>query len=478
MEILFESRREIIGRRGRLIPFQAAAQASAEPVLRSDQETDGGGCALYGTVLSENGGYRMWYQAAPRSHQWNQDFSEVAVAESADGFAWTKPVRGPRGNLTNLGLHSPAVMKAGGRYLATGCAKRSFGVNSGAKSPGYYLASSADGWDWELVPGAVPLPGGDVITGIWDDRTGTGHAMLKQMRYHGGIQRRCLYEARFTAEGWSAPRLALVPTEADDCAALFRGSRSADYYGMTLMPSGRTGHLGFVWMFYHQPPYYESGSALFGGGALVLAYREDPESAWTFAPGRRPFLEHPEGPSRSPFFYASSSVVEAGEEHRLYGTAFHRGHGWTLTETRRRDPEAIAQLQAEGNAAIHLARWPRDRFFGFRAETEADLILNIGPITAPASLRINFLTTPGGWITVSAAKGDQGPFLTGFSALPEEAEPGWSHGDFVRLEGDHCAAVASWKTGSLLPLTASDEPVLLTIRMFLAECFAYEIVYH
>ncbi len=478
MEILFESRREIIGRRGRLIPFQASARASGEPVLRGDQETDGGGCALYGTVIAENGGFRMWYQAAPRSHLWNQDFSEVAVAESADGLVWTKPSRGPRGNLTNLGLHSPAVAKTGGGYLATGCAKRSLGLNAGAKSPGYYLAASADGWDWELMPGAVPIPGGDVITSIWDERTQTGHAMLKQMRFHGGMQRRCLFEACFTAEGWSAPRLALVPTEADDCAALLRGSRSADYYGMTLMPAGKTGHLGFIWMFYHHPPYYQSGSGIFGGGGLVLAYREDPDSAWTFAPGRRPFLEHPDGPERSPFFYAASSVLEAGDEHRLYCTAFHRGHGWTLNENRRREPEAIEQLQAEGNAAIHVARWPRDRFFGFRAETESDLLLDIGPITAPASLRINFRTTPGGWIRVGATKGGRGAFIAGFSALPDGAEPGWSHDECLQLEGDHCGAVVSWRNGDLLPLTESEESLLLTIRMFLAECFAYEIVYH
>ncbi len=478
MELLFESRKEVVGRRGRLIPFQAAAQVSPEPVLRPDQEHDGGGCALYGTVLAEGGGYRMWYQAAPRDHLWNQDFSNVAVAESEDGLIWTKPAHGVLGSLTDLGLHSPAISKVGNSYLATGCAKRSLGLNPAAKEPGHYVAASRDGLHWELVSGARPLPGGDVITSIWDDRTQTGHAMLKHMRYHGGIQRRCLFEATFTREGWTDHRLALMPTEADDNAALQRGCRSADYYGMTFMPAGKTGLLGFVWMFYHQPPYYLSGSGTFGGSALVPVYREHAGAAWVFATGRQPFLEHPEGRSQNPFFYAASSVLTVGDEQRLYCTAFRRSHSWVLNEHRKSDPAVVEQLKAEGAAAIHLARWPRDRFFGFRAETEAEIILNLGPVTAPATLRLNYRTTSGGSVRASLKKGPQGEFIAGFSSLPEGAEVGWSTEDCVPLEGDNCGATVRWKEGEILPITKKDESLLLTVRLLLAECYAYEIVYH
>ena len=96
MELLFESRREIVARKGRLIPFQNSARVSAEPVLLPDSEADGGAVAIYGTVLREGGGFRMWYQAAPRSHSWDRDFSHVAHAESDDGIVWRKTrIAGP-----------------------------------------------------------------------------------------------------------------------------------------------------------------------------------------------------------------------------------------------------------------------------------------------------------------------------------------------------------------------------------------------
>jgi len=476
MELLFESRREVVGRRGRLLAFQNTASVSPDPILSPDEDHDRGGCAIYGTVLAEKGSFRMWYQAAAGDHRWDQDFSDVAMAESEDGLVWRKPA-GPSGQkLTNLGLHSPAISKQGDLYLATGCGKRSSGRNAAAREPGYYLATSRDGWEWELAPGVPPIPGGDVITSLWDERIQTGHAVFKHLRYHGGIQRRCLFEADFTADGWATPRLALMSTDADDHVALMRGGRSADYYGMTLLSSGKTASLGLVWVFYHQPPYYQSGSGIFGGSALVPVFRERPEDPWIFAPGRQPFLEHPAGHALAPFFYAASSILTVGDEQRLYCTAFHRGHGWTLNEQRKRETAVVEQLQAEGIASLHVARWARDRFFGFRAETEAELILDLGPITAPASLRLNYRTTPGGWIRVSVAKNGPGTFLPGFSPLPDQAEPGWSADECLPLEGDAVDGDVHWTTGTTLPVTTPDQSLIVTIKLFLAECYAYEIV--
>lgn len=474
MELLFESRREIVGRRGRLIPFQATATVEAEPVIEAER----GDAAIYGTVLHEDGRFRMWYQSAPSrpDWDWSQDISDVRIAESDDGISWRKPKLGPEGNLTDLGLHSPAIVKQGGRYLATGCWKHSAGITAQATQPGYYITESRDGISWNLVKNVPCIPGGDVITSIWDERVGMGRTAYKLLRHHGGIQRRALFETTFTAEGWGTSRLALMPTEADDYTALSRGSRSADYYGMTLMPSGKTGLVGLVWMFYHRPPYFRSGSGMFGGSALVLAYKEHTDDAWVFSPGRIPFLEHPSRSSQDAFFYASSSVLDVGDEQRLYCTAFHRAHGWTLNEDRKREPEAIAQLQREGLSSIHLARWKRDRFFGFRAETKAELILYLGPITAPAKLLLNYRTTVEGWVRISAAKGPE-DFITGFTPLPQSAEAGFSLEECLPLQGDACAGEVRWREQMVLPLTAPDQSLFITIQMFTAECYAYEVVY-
>jgi len=482
MELLFESRREIVGRRGRLTAIQATASVSAEPVLKPDTETDGGGVALYGSVLRESDRFRMWYQAAPASHTWDRDFSYVGYAESEDGINWRKPDLSreaaadlPPGNITNLGLHSPSIMKTPEGYLASGCWKRSLGGNPAATGPGYYLASSQDGLDWRLVTPTPSLPGGDVITSIWDERFQRGETACKYLRYHGGIQRRALFLAELETGGWSEPRLALMPGDADDSAALARGYRSADYYGVTWLPSGAVGMTGLVWMFYHQPPYFRSGAGMFGGAALVPAYREAPGSAWVMPVGRKPFLEHPAGWESGRFFYAASSVLTCGDEQWLYCTAFHHGHGFTLNEERKREPAAVELLQKKGLANIHLAKWKRDRIFGFRAETEAELLLQTKVPPQGGKLSLNYRTEAGGWITVRISKAGPGDFVPGFTQAPTEAEAGFDFTDCIPLTGDSCQAGVTWKAGNNLPGGNADDTWIITLRMFMAECYAYEI---
>lgn len=475
MELLFEFRKEIVARNGRLIPLQNTAEVTPEPVLRPDSPQDGGGVALYGSVMEEGGRLRMWYQAAPRDHTWDSDFAHVAYAESRDGIEWTKPnigsAFGNAANLTNLGLHSPSVMKTKEGFMATGCAKRSIGLNEAAARPGYYLATSADGLDWQIDT-RDPLPGGDVITGVWDARVHRGEACCKYLRFNGGMTRRALFTTTFDATGWQPPRLALLPGEADDAAAMARGCRTADYYGMSFMPAGKTGMVGFVWMFYHQPPYFKSGAGMFGGGALVLAYREEPGAAWVFASGRKPFVEHPAGIARNRFFYAASSPITLGDEQRLYCTAFNRSHGWMLGEDRKRAPSAVKLLRESSLCAIHLASWKRDRLCGFRAETEAEFVIQAEGIPTACKLVLNYKTDPGGWIKVRVAPVGPEPFVRGFTPLPEAAADGFDFDDCVPLEGDSCSGEVIWRGGANLP---ANQPLLITVRMFMAECYAYEI---
>lgn len=478
MELLFESRSEIVARRGRLIPFQNTASISDAPVLSGDTDADGCCAATYGTVLHDQGRYRMWYQAAPRSHAFDSDIADVGYAESDDGWEWRKPDLGRPGlaNICDLGLHAPSIMKIGDGYLATGCSKRARGIREELPGTAYYIARSSDGIHWQAGADAPCLPGADVITGIWDPRRNRGEAACKYLRFHGGSVRRALFRAHFDATSWETPTLAIMPNEADDYAAIARGCRSADYYGMTLMPCGAEGMLGLVWMFYHLPPFSKSGSGIFGGGALVPAYRETPESAWVFGYGRTPFIEHPAGFSRQPFFYAASTPLDCGDEQRLYCTAFRHGHGSALNEERKRQPEGIERMRADGLAGIHLARWPRDRIFGFRAETDADLILIPKVPAGPFKLRLNFRTVSSGWIRVCVCHSKPGIFVPGFSAIPEDALNGYDFTVCTTLEGDHFAKTVCWQAGETIQQAPAGQTVIIKIRMFMAECFAYEIL--
>jgi len=92
MELLFESRLEILRAEGKIYFIQVAPETHPEPVLEPDPDSfaDGGGASIYGTVLDDGGRLRMWYQA------WPQDWAGgnvnlVGYAESDDGIVWHKP---------------------------------------------------------------------------------------------------------------------------------------------------------------------------------------------------------------------------------------------------------------------------------------------------------------------------------------------------------------------------------------------------
>ena len=69
-------------------------------------------------------------------------------------------------------------------------------------------------------------------------------------------------------------------------------------------------------------------------------------------------------------------------------------------------------------------------------------------------------------------------FLAGFDQVPSESVPGYDHGDSVPLEGDSVGSDVAWKNGPLLPEALPGHSLLISIRMFMAECFAYEITTH
>lgn len=131
MELLFECRTNLDGFNGHLNFVQRTPEIHPEPVLRPDTFADGKGVTIYGSVLREDGKFRMWYHAIPADWDMQSDMSSIAYAESEDGIHWTKPAlnileHGPGpNNLTNLGLHSATVFidpdgPPSCRYRATG----------------------------------------------------------------------------------------------------------------------------------------------------------------------------------------------------------------------------------------------------------------------------------------------------------------------------------------------------------------------
>ena len=468
MELLFESRLEIGTVGGKVYAFQATPEVHPEPVVLPDTPADGAGCSIYGTVLRDGGRLRMWYQAWPKD--WNgEDASYVGYAESDDGIAWRKPklsVRpygGQPCNLVNLGVHCPSVFvdlraPAERRYGATGFIRPGgLGTDPTAARRGYFVAGSADGLQWTLASPAPQWPGGDVITTVYHPGQQRALVCLKQNVRVRHVYRRSIWNAEGRDGEWSAATCALVPDDFDDVGALARGGVSADYYGMGMMPAG-SGTVGFLWPFRHslpRTPGRETG--VFGVCDVSLTYQPSPGARWLHMPGRPDFLSHTALPWTIGGVYTSSCPVEVGQEQRLYfcGTGFTHGYG--LDANWKPVPAEQREVAEHGLACIGFARWPKDRLFGFRSDPGGHLRLDLGRVSGPCELFLNCKTSSNGSVRAEMV-----------------GVPGRALADAVPITGDHLAAKAAWKEGTLIT-PGTDQNVSVYIHLDHAEIYAYEL---
>jgi hypothetical protein len=473
MELLFESRPDLSLVSGKCYFFQNRPTLSSAPVLGLDCFAEACGTSIYGSVLRDGGRYRMWYQAWPGD--WNGDNADlVGYAESDDGIEWTKPrldlvdYGGDSPNFTDLGFHAPAVFidptaPPSHRYRATGCtgAGRKAG-NPGATAYGYYTAHSADGLHWELDSPTPTWSGADVITSAWHPQQNRAVIALKHCPRIGGFYRRSVWTAELRDGAWSPAVSALLPDEYDDIAAVSRGFVSGDYYGMGLMPAG-SGTVGFLWDFRHSAPRTASdaGFGVFGGVDVHLVYQNSPGDRWQHLPGRPDFICHRDVNWSSEGLYqggiyTASCPVAAGNETRLYLSASAHTHGWYVGADWKVMEDLKQELIDVGMARVGYASWTRDRLFGFRADPEGSVTVDLPPCAEPRELRLNLRTTPRGWAQVE---------LLG---VPERGKE-----DAIPLNGDHLEALATWRDGARIP-PSPDKPVKVRIHLRDAEIYAFE----
>lgn len=161
--------------------FYAAVKHPANPVLVRDRPWEGvsaiTGPYVYGTVLREDGRFRMWYQILWRGNH-------VGYAESEDGLHWVKPalglieLEGSRENnlvvsaaarqVTGGVCHNPSVIRRPGavdpsaRYAL-------YGYDSAVGHP--RVAFSPDGLRWTYPPESERTPlfaSSDVVSFFYD----------------------------------------------------------------------------------------------------------------------------------------------------------------------------------------------------------------------------------------------------------------------------------------------------------------------
>ena len=477
MELLFESRLEILRAAGKLHFFQRPADVTPEPVVVADRPTDAEGAYIYGSVLHDQGVYRMWYQA--QSPAWaRHDTPVVAYAESDDGITWRKPdlnlveFEGSRqNNLCDLGFHCHSVAidpeaPPEQRYLATGCIDARYQdswYHRDADPPvggGYYIAHSADGLRWELESPHPHWRGhnADNIETIWHPGRGRIETLLKRNRPYGGISRRSWWECSRKGGEWSEPRLALVPDDFDDLCAMSRGYASGDFNGIGRMPVGRA-TVGFIQTHRNRLPWHihPNGSEAGNVGVLdlTLVYQGDEGHCWLRTPGRPDFVTHHHVPWANRCLFCASNVCEFGDEQRLYLGGWNCSHG--------------VEPPDEIKSSIGYASWPKDRIFGFHADPTSELEIELGILETPVELALNYETEPGGSIRVRLHT------LGPWERLQDTTDyPGYGLKEAIPLTGDALAETISWKRGSVIrPLQGCR--VVARLYMQRAKAYAWEI---
>jgi hypothetical protein len=471
MELLFESRADIVAVGGRMNFFQARPTLHPEPVLGPDSFVDGAGTSIYGTVLRDGGRYRMWYQAWPKD--WGgKNIDLVGYAESDNGLDWRKPrlglveyrTHGRDNNLVAMGGHPPTLFidpdaPSSHRYRATMCTGPAHqGADNKLTDYGYYTAHSPDGFQWQYDTDSPRWKPFDVINCVYHPGQRRGLVAMKNHPRVNGATRRAIWSADMIDGHWSDAKAALVPDEFDDVAALARGYVSGDYYGMGMLPAGR-GTVGFLWQFRHRrPPITGNYYGVYGIVDVTLTYQPGPGERWMHVYGRPDFLSHSELTWARGGFYTSSAPVQVGQEHWLYFTGAAEAHGWYLAKDWQIDPALHRELLDRGMARIGVARWPLWRLFGYRSDPQGTLDLNLGRIVPGQRLHLNHCCQGNGSIRVEVLK-QEGRTLA-------EARP---------LTGDALSAPVAWIGGDSLVSGPRDECVV-RLHVDRAEVYAFEVV--
>jgi len=479
MELLFETRLDVLRVAGNMHFFVRKPSVSPEPVLTGDTDVDNRGVHIYGSVHHDGGRYRMWYQAT--AEPWiRHDSPAVGYAESDDGIVWRKPslglveVNGSKANnLCDLGVHDPSICilpdtTPDRRYFATGCIDARYQTefyHRDARPPlggGFYAAYSADGLHWELES---PDP---IWQGHWADNICSvrhpARNCLQVLAKHTGSRfatmRRNYWECKRVGDAWTPLRMSLIPDEFDDVAARARGYTSGDYNGFGLLPAGRA-TVAFIQTHRNRLPYKPHpcgrGCGVYGALDMTLAWQEDDGACWVHMPGRPDFVSHLEVPWATGMLFCASNVCEFGDEQRLYISGSHESHG-VIPFGGRHDPNKIGYLS-----------WPKWRLFGFHADDEGELDIDLGILTEPSELRLNYEALYGGNIRVEIHTLGKYQRRQDFKNID-----GRFPEDCIPLTGDSLCEGVRWRGGRVIQ-PVEGQRVVARLHMQRAKVYAYEM---
>ena len=402
------------------------------PVLRGDRpwESDQ---AMLGTVLKEDGLYRMWYGSGVGGRGDTKAVMWALYAESDDGIEWRLPDLGqfadPEGSMKNNVFLDPEsrphhysnVMRTpqlgpGRRYTLLALSGLS-----------HYIRFSDDGLSWTDWSSEPVIPRfADVGFYMYDERENLFRGMVKTHLLIRGRGRRIQnWTVSEDAHDWTLPQPAVIPDPIDDAWTGGDPDKASQIYGIPIFRYGPL-LLGFM-------DILRSTDAMMGTTGLnaqgvldvqLISSRDG--RRWERVGDRRRILEMGKrGEWDGGHIRSAKSFVEDGDELRLYYFAMDRPHG--------------AHRKGDRKRAIGLARWQRDRLVGLRAGDGGGELVTV-PVPGGRELHVNADASKG---QVSAELLDEtGRILPGFERAACRPFDGDSLDHTIRWRGQAAGASA------------------------------------
>ena len=434
--------------------YHAAEKHPKNPVLSADTpwERAGNGPYLYGTVLLENGKFRLWYHGWARGHYQN------LYAESTDGIVWKKPHLGivsfdgsKENNLllerfpdTGGDCHNPCVIPnpdtddPDRRYLLFTFDQA---INHGPR-----MAHSPDGLNWTFPESTELLfRSSDVVNFCFDPYRDRFVSTWKLYMRRG----RSVGVAWTNSEGeWVKPIESAVIT-ADDL-----DPDTTQIYGMPLFAYQGL-YIGLPWVYharylkYGKPSIPRKLEAEKGSPCTTdvqLAWSWDLLS-WTRPARRYPFSPRgAAGEFDSDMIYTARAPVVVGDRLYFYYGGMNRPHNVD-----------------DGQSAIGLATMRLDGFCSLRAGDREGWLVGQRESFHEAAVTINARTAADGYVVAEIVDEDDQPLA------------GFSRADSTRFVGDTVNHVFRWSGGDF---SESQRDEVKKVRFYMKRADLYSYIPH
>ncbi len=195
---------------------------------------------------------------------------------------------------------------------------------------------------------------------------------------------------------------------------------------------------------------------MFGVLDLTLCYQRDEGDPWLHVPGRPDFVSHDDASWLGGMVFCGGNVERFGDEHRLYICGTNRSHGTNA-------------FGGSHGFRIGYVAWPAWRLFGFHADPEGELEIELGELDRPHELRLNYECAGGGSIAVQLQtlarnqRVQDSETIAGYEC--EQANP---------LSGEALRAPVSWQGGAVIQPVPGKR---LVARLFMqrAKVYAFEL---